>query len=56
LEAHANEGEVFDATKAAHSHDNVATLLSLEKKLLSLEFVHPELTLNKPNNLMVIDH
>lgn len=56
LEAHANEGEVFDAAKAAHSHDNVATLLSLEKNLFSLKLVHPELTLNKPNDLMVIDH
>lgn len=36
LEPHANKSEVFDAAKAANCHDNVATLLSLEKKLLSL--------------------
>jgi hypothetical protein len=56
LESHANQGEVFDAAKAANCHDNVATLLSLEKKLFCLKLVHAELTLHKPNYLMVIDH
>lgn len=56
LESHANQGEVFDAAKAAHCHYNVATLLSLEKKLLCLKLVHAEFTLHKPNDLMVVDH
>ena len=56
LESHADKGEVFDAAEAAYRHYNVATLLSLEKKLFSLKLVHAELTLHKPNDLMVIYH